>query len=402
MAYENGKYYKCSHTEDTKVVVEGNNPSNYDVTYLYTWVEATDENLSDKYAVSYEESWTTAKEKCTAQTCKCQRVEVHEGSLIPGDSDMLDIETSYISYDETCPTSSIIETKGIEVFAAEEETTTSNNFVFDAETGVFSGFTPGIYSFEYDGDNYLLDYSVLEYEVNDGVFSLYVDLDGDGEIDKETEQISDDTVLLTIETILKGFTYSLKEGFNFVSLPFIFDDSDISMASDLLNDLNTSYGDIFLSLSKYDSGKWTMVGSNSGDYDNNDFQLLPGQGYVLKVSEDVDITIYGHEVEYDSEDDSAPISFSEGWNLVGLYGSNVTSYTAESLLEDITKYDEEDFTAVNVSRWVESKALYEALQREEDSTGTTNVYGLDFPIELKKSYFIKVTEGSGNWEPDIE
>ena len=170
------------------------------------------------------------------------------------------------------------------------------------------------------------------------------------------------------------------------------------MASDLLTYLNNIYGDAFYSISKYDSGKWVIVGSNGGTYDQNDFQLIPGQGYVLKAKTDIYITLYGNEVTYEASTDSAPIRFMPGWNLVGLYGTNVKSYTAESILKDITNYEPIDFTAVNVSRWEESRALYEALQRDTDST----VYGLDFPIELKRSYFIKVTDGEGNWEPGIK
>jgi len=297
--------------------------------------------------------------------------------------------------DEKRPSASIL---GIEKSNVLANTQNQEKYILDTETSMIQGFKPGLYSFEYNGDTYMINVSEEDYAYNKGNFTIYLDKNGDGEIDELTEVLTDEAVILTLQAEKEGFVYTLKQGFNFVSFPFVISEGDVKMASELLELLNYKYDNSFYSISKYDSGKWKMVGSNGGTYNQNDFQIIPGEGYVLKTKWDLNITLYGNEVTYESSTDSAPIRFTPGWNLVGLYGSNVKSYTAESILTDITNYQNTDFTAVNVSRWVENRALYEALQRDEDNT----VYGLDFPIELKKGYFIKVTKGEGNWEPGID
>jgi len=283
-----------------------------------------------------------------------------------------------------------------DIFASEN--LIKKEILLDTENSLTIDLIPGKYIYEYDGESYFFEISEYEYSQTGGSFNLYIDVNKNGEVDETDIKLTDSATTIELEAIVQGFPYQLKQGFNFVSFPFVFSEEEINTASELLKYLNNKYNDAFYSLSKYDSGKWVMVGSNGGTYDQNDFQLIPGQGYVLKTKWDLNITLYGNEVTYESDTDSAPIRFMPGWNLVGLYGTGVKSYTAESILTDITNYEDINFTAVNVSRWVESRALYEALQRDTDGT----VYGLDFPIELKKSYFIKVTEGEGNWEPGIK
>ena len=266
-------------------------------------------------------------------------------------------------------------------------------YTVNTTAGIAEKLGAGTYIFEANGDEYIVYINEGDEDKN-----IYLDVNENGAIDDEDINVSEDFETINVKTIEKQFGYTLKEGFNFISFPFVFTDEDIKTASNLLTYLNDRYNNAFYSISKYDSGKWTIVGSNGGTYDQNDFQLIPGQGYVLKAKTDIYITLYGNEITYESDTDSAPVRFMPGWNLVGLYGTGVKSYTAESILTDITNYEPINFTAVNVSRWVESRALYEALQRDTDGT----VYGLDFPIELKKSYFIKVTDGEGNWEPGIK
>jgi len=135
-------------------------------------------------------------------------------------------------------------------------------------------------------------------------------------------------------------------------------------------------------------------------YDNNDFQLLPGQGYVIKVKEDVEISIPGKPVKYESETDNAPITLFPGWNLIGIYGSNVKTYTAKSMLQDINSFETVDFTANNVSKWESDVQRYEGFQLEVDS-GVEMEYGFNYTIDLLKSYFVRVESGEGNWKPEL-
>ncbi|MFH1547148.1 MAG: hypothetical protein ABIC57_01545, partial [bacterium] len=278
----------------------------------------------------------------------------------------------------------------------------SSKYILDTESGLVQGITPGVYVFDYNEQRYVFKVETQNVlDNNDGV-EIFSDLNSNGVFDSGVDvKISDQATLLTVKPIIEGFIYNLSEGFNFISFPFVFDNLNISMASDLLEYLHQKYDNSFYSISKFDSGRWKVVGSNGGNFDQNDFQIIPGEGYLLKAKWDLDITIYGKEVSFESSTDNAPIRFIPGWNLVGLYGSGVKPYTAQSLLEDVSDYPDVDFTAVNVSRWVEERSLYEGLQREANDEGTMQIYGLDFPISKQKGYFVKVTKGSGNWEPEL-
>jgi hypothetical protein len=269
-------------------------------------------------------------------------------------------------------------------------------YVINTKDGIVEQLGVGHYIFIANGDTYLVDIGY-----NSESEDIYLDVNGNEELDDEDLNVMDNFEQITVDPIIQEFGYSLKEGFNFVSFPFIFERENINTASSLLEYLNHNYSDSFYSISKFDSGRWQVVGSNGVSYDQNDFQIIPGEGYLLKSKWDQYFALYGKEIEFEGTNDSAPIRFIEGWNLVGLYGTGVKSYTAQSMLEDISDYDVVDFTAVNVSRWLEERSMYEGLQREADGSGTMQVYGLDFPIQKKEAYFVKVTEGSGNWEPGL-
>jgi len=362
------------------------------------WVEVKEEDIKKKLTVKY--TTIGLGESCRTDIydyCQCKYSITDKDGTASGNYKITKGSLSAVCGVEF----NSIEAKELTILKpspVSAENDLSSTYLIDVENSMIKGLTPGEYSYKYNGDLYMFDITEYEYAQTGGEFSLYVDLDRDGEIDNTDVKVTESATEIELSVLEKGFTYSLREGFNFVSFPFIFTNEDIKTASNLLTYLNDKYDNSFYSISKYDSGKWVIVGSNGGTYDQNDFQLIPGQGYVLKTKWDLNITLYGNEVTYESDTDSAPIRFMPGWNLVGLYGTGVKSYTAESILTDITNYEDINFTAVNVSRWVESRALYEALQRDTDST----VYGLDFPIELKKSYFIKVTDGEGNWEPGIK
>ena len=173
-------------------------------------------------------------------------------------------------------------------------------------------------------------------------------------------------------------------------------------ASQFLLELNSQSDGNVLSIAKYDS-RWQIVGSNGDNYDANDFQIVPGTGYIVKASANTTVEIRGQEIKFDSVGDFAPIYFNSGWNLVGIYGSNAKEYTAESFIDAINSYTEIDLTADNVTRWPTEKARYEGLQKTINDDGTSDVYGFDFPLDntQKTAYFVRVISGQGKWEPGL-
>lgn len=285
-----------------------------------------------------------------------------------------------------------------EVLAA--DTVSESKYIIDPSTGMVAGLVEGSYVFQHNNQTYVFSVSKEDLKNSKGKILVYIDTNTNGKYDEGTDtKISDLASEINIVSLQQKYDYSLKQGFNFVSFPFLISNSESRTAASLLKTLNEVYGDALYSISKF-NGNWKVVGQNAVLYDNNDFQLLPGQGYVIKASRNVDISIVGQPVQLESDTDNAPILFNAGWNLVGLYGSNVKSYTAESLIDGINNYEEIDFTTDNVSKWDSSVQKYEGLQKEFEN-GVPMVYGFDFPIELQKAYFIKIKSGTGNWNPEI-
>ena len=66
------------------------------------------------------------------------------------------------------------------------------------------------------------------------------------------------------------------------------------------------------------------------------------------------------------------------------------------MLQDINAYDKIDFSANNVSRWDSEVQGYDGFQLD-----TTTEYGFDYPINQLGSYFVRVQDGTGNWQPQL-
>ena len=285
------------------------------------------------------------------------------------------------------------------IFAEKSEE--SRTYIIDQQTGLISNLESGTYSFEIYGETYFFDISEESLKANNGNLLIFIDKNDNGEYDKDTDiKVSTLGSQIEITTIQKNYTYSLKEGFNFVSFPFVVAYDEYRTAASLLKQLNSVYGDIIYSISKFD-GSWKVVGQNLELYDNNDFQLLPGQGYVIKAKEDINIVIPGKPIKYESSEETAPIYLSQGWNLIGIYGTNVKSYTAKSMLQDINNFNNIDFTANNVTKWESDTQRYEGYQLNI-TDGVEKEYGFDYPIDILKSYFVRVENGTGNWQPELE
>ncbi len=224
---------------------------------------------------------------------------------------------------------------------------------------------------------------------NNGKILIFIDKDGNGIYDEGTDtKVSELASKIAISTIQKEYSYKLKQGFNFVSFPFLVSNQEYRTAASLLKKLNDIYEDSIYSIAKYD-GSWKVVGQNVELYSANDFQLIPGQGYVIKAKDDVTIDVWGKPIKYDKDSPNAPVTLFKGWNLVGLYGSGVKQYTAKTLLEDINKYERVDFSADNVSKWDNELQSYEGFVLE-NTNGIESEYGFDFPINTFKSYFVRV------------
>jgi hypothetical protein len=245
-----------------------------------------------------------------------------------------------------------------------------------------------MYTFEYEDQTYTFTVEPWQEEI-----TVYIDKNGNGEYDSDVDVLASEIAnQINIVTVSQTYDYQLTKGLNFISFPFLISGEEYRTAAGLLHNLNEIYNDTFYSISKFD-GRWKIVGQNTDMYDNDDFQLLPGEGYMIKSKEDIDISIVGQPIQFETETDQAPINLNQGWNLIGLYGTNIKTYTAKSLIEDINT---DDFTADNVTKWATDKQLYEGLQISDGEE-----YGFDFPLNKLESYFVRITQGNGNWQPSL-
>ncbi|MBD3329183.1 hypothetical protein GF357_01685 [Candidatus Dojkabacteria bacterium] len=290
------------------------------------------------------------------------------------------------------------------IFRISQVSAAENNTVvvkFDPKNHFYFFEEGGQYIFTIDGK----EYSALVSGDSDKVI-LYLDENNNGKYDKDIDQrLSKEISDLKISKTASAYKYELRPGFNFVAFPFLIADEELRVASNLLDYINkkalsNSPQSKIYSISTYDA-KWEIVASNSGNYDSNDFQIIPGRGYVIKSNTGGNFTIFGSEIIYETKLDSAPVNFNQGWNLIGVYGSKSKDYTAETLVDGINSFDENDFVADNVSYWASDKQRFSGLVKETNLNGPPEVYGTDFRIDSDKGYFVRIISGAGLWEPDF-
>lgn len=386
----------------------------------FTLVPVTNENKAGEMRSAIEVPIRSAGEKCMDGPCLCTDgpmknklidtnqyclqvtncYDGNEGLICDLDgkkcSDQYDTENSSYKCNASLLTSPIKK-----VFAAEDTAKESKKYIIDPQTGYISGIQEGMYIFQNEGKTYMFTVESKDLEVNGGKILVFIDKNSDGVYNEGSDiKISELASQITINAVKEKYSYSLKQGFNFVNFPFLVDNSESRTAAGLLKTLNEVYGDSIYSISKYD-GKWKIVGQNATVYDTNDFQLVPGQGYIIKAKKNIDISIVGQPVLFETDSDKAPITLYQGWNLVGTYGTNVKQYTAKTLIEGINNFKAIDFTADNVSRWESDVQRYDGLQITNQN-GIDITYGFDFPINSQQAYFVRILQGKGNWQLELE
>ena len=288
---------------------------------------------------------------------------------------------------------------GNKVFA--QELTNFETYIIDQTTGMISGISAGVYYFEEEGKTYMFTVREEDLKAGGGKVSIFIDNNNNGEYNEGTDKkVSEFASEIKISTIVQNYNYSFSTGFNFVTFPFLSENEVSRTAAGMLRMLNDLSNKSVFSIAKYD-GSWKVVGENTEIYDTNDFQLIPGQGYIIKAKRPFTVSITGRPVIYDSTTDNAQITLYQGWNLIGTYGTNVKKYTAKSLLQGINNFEQIDFTADNVSRWESDIQRYDGFQITNQN-GIDIEYGFDFPINTLQSYFIRILQGRGNWQQELE
>jgi len=265
----------------------------------------------------------------------------------------------------------------------------TSSFLIDGGMNILEELPIGVYVFEYEGTQYRF---LASEEGSIGL--VYIDKNDNNLYDEGIDiLLSDIASLISIQTVQRTYKYSIVKGMNFISFPYLISNPNFRTASGLLQELNKQFPSSVLSISRFEGGRWRIVGENVQIYDVNDFRFLPGEGYVIKAVKDFDLNLIGQPVKYETPGDTAPVTLFEGWNLIGLYGTGVKTYTAKTMIADINAAN---FTADNVSKWEKEKQSYEGFQFSEGQE-----YGFDFPINSLESVFVRVLEGRGNWQPKL-
>ncbi len=384
---------KCFYSKEEKVLYSktatrsctcSNGPDETKTVIVGQWCRTTDDcNAFDDIEEKIKQVCNNDGHTCSHPSGECNG-KVKESQLIKGIS-----KNKQISFIKK----SVIDFDNFKVSAQTKNI--KSQFVIDQQTGKFVNLPQGEYIFEYDGQQYY-----FEVTNSSGSKRIFIDKNFNNQYDEGTDiLVSDLASTVQIDPIELKYTYKLEQGFNFVSFPFLVSNTDYRTAAGLLKKLNEVYDNSIYSIAKYDSS-WKIVGQNVELYSSNDFQLVPGQGYVIKAKNDVTIDIWGKPIKYDKDSPNAPITLFKGWNLIGIYGSGVKQYTAKTLIEDINKYEKVDFTADNVSKWESDTQRYEGFQIS-DKNGVPTEYGFDYPINILNSYFVRVQNGEGNWQPEL-
>ncbi len=306
---------------------------------------------------------------CEHAECRCS-IPVMSGVVVS------EYQVFVIKEGRKC-TSDLLESRGNPVRSAVHAQT---SITISAVNGIFAVEDSGIYCGTYNSERYCFDLT------DEGSKTLYIDANNNGVFDEGDINMGEDSVKIALSLEEKTSKYNIKTGFNLVSFDFV-STAMGTTAKEVLEYLNINYDDAFYSIAKFDSGKWVVIGNRDGEtYGSDNFQILPGQGYLLKSKYDLMITLGGKAVV-----DPVPVSLRPGWNLIGLAGTK-KAYTAETLISNVNQTA--GVISDNVTKYETALGRYVGLQKEVNA-----VYGIDYPLTKTVGYFLRVKEGTGVWTP---
>lgn len=230
----------------------------------------------------------------------------------------------------------------------------------------------GIYSVEGTG---VTTKEIKVTTVKDGVAEIkfFNDANSNGLKDDGEEYITE-PVSVKLEKTSDVVKYDLTVGWNLVAFNFV--QSSFRKANELVNEI-TSQGGTAITVATYRNGKWLSFIQRSGKVMGDNFDIVPGEGYFIRVTKATTLDVGGTLVKENSN-----VYLSTGWNLLGFRTS--ADKKASDIIDGINKN-----TGVNVdtiTRYVASK--YENVVKDN-----TTLYGEDFKMESNRGYFVRAKMG---------
>jgi len=213
--------------------------------------------------------------------------------------------------------------------------------------------------------------------------TVFWDMNRNGKIDPLEKSVS--VSELKDMNLKNALIIELKLGWNSVDIPLYTDvenGTKVTTAKELLEEINQQ-GLYVTHIATYRGGRW-IIYSKRGDISfSNDFSILPGEGYFIRVHKEGQILLRGSKFE-----ESVPLDLEIGWNLVGIISPG-KEYTAGSLIDGIVN---SNIGADTITKW--DSGMYENYIKEGGLS-----YGQDYRIFEIGGYFIRVKEKGGNFKP---
>lgn len=173
----------------------------------------------------------------------------------------------------------------------------------------------------------------------------------------------------------KNARINFTKGVNFLATPFVINSNQVKIgtAKELID---TSNGEI-LAVGLFRNDKWEKIVKNeNNELYGTDFNLLPGEVYIIIASKDIEIPIKTIDMEYELD-----ISELIGWNLVPTsFFKNSVSTTKNILLNTDYSYIKQ------VAVWNKPQSLFHYTLR--DNAG--KIFGDSINITKEVALFVKI------------
>ena len=262
--------------------------------------------------------------------------------------------------DDTSPTSELILNKGL---------------ISYANAATFSGSVDntGVYKIASVPGYKLFTTEVRVFDKNDLKLKFFNDQNGDG-VKQDNEEYINNPVQVNLEKVSEGSQLELKLGWNLVNMNMV--TNGVKTANDLLIEI-ARQGGYATHVTTYRNGKWVMFSQRAGQTFGQDFNIVPTEGYFVKVLKATSLVLQGNLISLNT-----PIYISTGWNLLGIRTDK--DKKASTLIEDMNKT--EGIVVDTVTKYTDGR--YSNLVKD---TGT--IYGQDFVIDPNLGYFIRASKG---------
>ncbi|MEI6462129.1 MAG: fibronectin type III domain-containing protein [bacterium] len=250
-----------------------------------------------------------------------------------------------------------------------EATNTMTVYAGKLSTSLLEDKSSEILGLNISGNSYSGEAKVNILKDGNQIIKFFDDKNGDG-VKSDDEPFITEPLEVKLENISKINKIELKEGWNLINVNIL--NEKIKTANDLLIEISRQ-GGYATHVGTYRNGKWILFSERAGNKFGVDFNLIPTEGYFIRVYKALSLIIEGNRIEI-----SSPIYINVGWNLLGL--NTDKDKKASMLIDGINKT--EGVAIDTVTKY--SDGRYDNLVKSE---GT--LYGQDFTIDQNSGYFIR-------------